>query len=333
MKRFWAFVVAGTLIAAGVGLAWLNRPLTMPSETLEVSIEPGTSTRAVSKLLVQSGLEVSPALLLAWFRLSGQAQRIKAGNYELNRGVTPLSLLEKLVRGEESQAALTFAEGWTFRQWRAALFAADFLRRDTAQWSDAEIMARLGRAGIHPEGRFFPDTYFYSKGSSDLALLRRAMHAMDHQLAQAWAQREAGLPLQSADDALTLASIIEKETGHPADRAAVAGVFVNRLRTGMLLQTDPTVIYGMGESYDGTLYKRNLQTDTPYNTYLRPGLPPTPIAMPGRAALLASVQPAHGTALYFVAKGNGRSHFSATLDEHNQAVNRYLRRRAATVEP
>ena len=186
-------------------------------------------------------------------------------------------------------------------------------------------MAALGRPGVAPEGRFFPDTYTYGKGSSDLAVLRRALHAMDRHLEAAWAQRAPDLPLKSADEALVLASIVEKETGRPEDRALVAGVFANRLRVGMLLQTDPTVIYGMGEKFDGNLRRRDLVTDTPFNTYTRPGLPPTPIAMPGKASLLAAVQPADTRALYFVARGDGSSQFSETLPEHNRAVNRYQR--------
>ena len=214
--------------------------------------------------------------------------------------------------------------GWLakVRQMRAAL-AREELRHDTASLSDAEIMQQLGRPGVPAEGRFFPDTYAYAKGSSDLAVLRRALHAMDRHLEAAWAQRSADTPLKSADEALVLASIVEKETGQAADRPQIAGVFANRLRTGMLLQTDPTVIYGLGEKFDGNLRKRDLQTDTPWNTYTRTGLPPTPIAMPGKASLMAAVQPQATRALYFVARGDGSSHFSATLEEHNRAVQRY----------
>ena len=186
-------------------------------------------------------------------------------------------------------------------------------------------MEKLGKPGIHPEGRFFPDTYTYAKGSSDMAVLKRAAKAMDKRLDAAWALRNPDTPLKSPEQALTLASIVEKETGKPSDRGQIAGVFSNRLRVGMLLQTDPTVIYGMGDRFDGNIRKRDLQTDTPYNTYTRPGLPPTPIAMPGKAALLAAVQPAPTKALYFVARGDGTSQFSATLDEHNRAVNKYIR--------
>jgi UPF0755 protein len=208
---------------------------------------------------------------------------------------------------------------------RQALAREDQLQPDSALLTDEALMAQLGRPGVHPEGRFFPDTYAYAKGSSDIALLRRALHAMDRRLEAAWAQRAADTPFQSADQALILASIVEKETGKASDRGQIAGVFTNRLRVGMLLQTDPTVIYGLGEKFDGNLRRRDLQTDTPWNTYIRAGLPPTPIAMPGKASLLAAVQPDPTRALYFVAKGDGTSHFSATLEEHNRAVHRYQR--------
>ncbi len=259
--------------------------------------------------------------------MSGQDRQIKAGNYEITAGTTPYSLLQKLARGEESLRALTLVEGWNWRQVRAALAREEALQPDSAGLSDAALMQRLGRAGVPPEGRFFPDTYTYAKGSSDLAVLRRALHAMDRHLEAAWAQRASDSPLKSPEQALILASIVEKETGRASDRPMIAGVFSNRLRIGMLLQTDPTVIYGLGDQFDGNLRKRDLQTDTPWNTYTRAGLPPTPIAMPGKAALLAAVQPQATKALYFVAKGDGSSHFSASLDEHNRAVNRYQRGR------
>jgi UPF0755 protein len=216
-------------------------------------------------------------------------------------------------------------EGWTFKQVRQALAKEELIKHDTAQATAEQIMEQLGRPGVHPEGRFFPDTYSYAKGSSDLALLRRALHAMDRKLEAAWALRAPDVPLKTPDEALILASIVEKETGRASDRPQIAGVFANRLRTGMLLQTDPTVIYGLGDRFDGNLRRRDLLADTPWNTYTRPGLPPTPIAMPGKAALLAAVQPASTRALYFVAKGDGSSHFSSSLDEHNRAVNRYQR--------
>ena len=234
-------------------------------------------------------------------------------------------LLNILVRGEDATRSLVLVEGWNVRQVRAALAKAEQLKPETAGLSDEDVMARLGRPGVHPEGRFFPDTYTYSKGSTDVALLQRAMRAMDKKLDAAWAARAPDLPLKTADQALILASIVEKETGKPADRPEVAAVFANRLRLGMPLQTDPSVIYGLGTRFDGNLRKRDLQADTPWNTYTRNGLPPTPIAMPGKAALLAAVQPAPSKSLYFVSRGDGTSQFSSSLDDHNRAVNRYQR--------
>ncbi|MBN9369165.1 MAG: endolytic transglycosylase MltG [Comamonadaceae bacterium] len=317
-------LIAGAL---GGGAAWwLHQPLDLGgAQALELEIEPGTTPRGVARAVVAAGVRTDARLLYGWFRVSGQDRRIKAGNYEIPAGTTPQGLLQKLARGEETLRALTLVEGWNFRQVRAALARDEGLRHDATVLDDAQLMDRLGRPGVAPEGRFFPDTYTYAKGSSELALLRRALHAMDRRLEAAWAQRASDTPLKSADEALTLASIVEKETGLASDRAHIAGVFANRLRVGMLLQTDPTVIYGLGEKFDGNLRKRDLQIDHPWNTYTRPGLPPTPIAMPGKAALLAAVQPQETRALYFVAKGDGSSHFSATLDEHNRAVNRYQR--------
>lgn len=320
------------LIAAGAAAAWwLQAPLpqragaAVGGAPLELEIEPGTTPRGVARAAVQAGLDVHPDLLYWWFRLSGKDRDIRAGNYEIPRGTSPQALLQKLVRGEEALRAVTLVEGWNWRQVRQALARAEQLRPDSAALSDAELMAALERPGVPPEGRFFPDTYTYAKGSSDLNVLRRALHAMDRRLEAAWAQRAPDTPLKSAEQALILASIVEKETGRAEDRAQVAGVFANRLRIGMLLQTDPTVIYGLGERFDGNLRRRDLTTDTPFNTYTRTGLPPTPIAMPGKASLLAAVQPADTRALYFVARGDGSSHFSTTLDEHNRAVNRYQR--------
>jgi len=229
------------------------------------------------------------------------------------------------VRGDESLGSARLIEGWKFRQFRAELAQAEGLKPSTAAWSDEELMAALGAPGVAPEGRFYPDTYTYSKGSSDLAVYRRAHRAMQQRLDAAWASRAADTPLKSPGDALTLASIVEKETGSPADRGKVAGVFVNRLRLGMPLQTDPAVIYGLGERFDGNLRKRDLLADAPYNTYTRSGLPPTPIAMPGKAALEAAVRPEPTKALYFVARGDGSSEFSDSLAAHNRAVNQYQR--------
>jgi UPF0755 protein len=329
VRRFFSTLFVLALLAglAGLGAAWfwLRQPLSLRAATVDLSIEPGMLPRTVAQAVRDAGVDVDPRLLYAWFRLSGEGQRIKAGSYELERGITPRRLLDKLSRGEESLRAVTLVEGWNWRQVRAALARAEQLRPDAAKLSDADLMAQLGRPGVSPEGRFFPDTYTYSRGSSDVKVLQRALRAMDKRLAQAWAVRSPQSVLKTPEEALILASIVEKETGRAADRTLIASVFQNRLRIGMPLQTDPTVIYGLGESFDGNLRRVHLQTDSPYNTYLRPGLPPTPIAMPGKASLLAAVQPAPGKAVYFVARGDGTSHFSETLDEHNRAVNKFQR--------
>ncbi len=325
--------LAGLLLLAllaGLGaLWWLHQPLDTGAgqPTLDLSIEPGTTPRGVAQAVVDAGAQTSATALFAWFRLSGQDRQIRAGSYEISPGTTPRRLLAMLVRGEESLRTVTLVEGWNWRQVRQALARAELLKPDSQGLSDEALMARLGRPGVAPEGRFYPDTYSYAKNSSDLKLLERAIKAMDKQLAKAWAARSPGVALQSPEQALILGSIVEKETGKGTDRPMIASVFHNRLRIGMRLQTDPTVIYGLGEAFDGNLRKVHLQTDTPWNTYTRTGLPPTPIAMPGKAALLAAVQPASSQALYFVAKGDGSSHFSSSLEEHNRAVNRYQRGR------
>lgn len=325
MRRVLFTLLVMLAVGASACAWWLNRDLIMDAATADLSIDPGTSVRGVVQAVQAAGVDVDPNLLYWWFRLSGQARQIKAGSYELQRGATPLSLLRKLVRGEEALRVLTLVEGWNFTQLRAALARAEHLKPDSQGLSGSAIMAQLGRPELHPEGRFYPDSYTYAKGSSDLALLKRAMRAMDRRLEAAWSQRLADTPLKSANEALILASIVEKETGRAADRAMIAGVFVNRLRVGMPLQTDPSVIYGLGDGFDGNLRKRDLLRDTPWNTYTRGGLPPTPIAMPGKAALLAVVQPAPTKALYFVARGDGSSQFSSSLEEHNRAVNKYQR--------
>ena len=322
---------AAVLLLSGGALWWLHEPMPLRlqpgNQVIDLEIEYGTSANGVAEAVVASGADVPVLLLQTWFRFSGQARLIKAGSYELVPGTTPRKLLSMLVRGEETLKNVTLVEGWNFAQVRAALQKAEQLAPDTTALSPEIIMEKLGKPGIHPEGRFFPDTYTYAKGSSDLALLKRAARAMDRRLDVAWSLRSPDTPLKSPEQALILASIVEKETGKREDRAQIGGVFSNRLRMGMPLQTDPTVIYGLGPQFDGNLRRRDLQADTPYNTYIRPGLPPTPIAMPGKAALLAAVQPAPTKALYFVSRGDGSSEFSANLDEHNRAVNKYIRGR------
>lgn len=326
MRRFFIFLVLLALLLGGSAAWWLNQPLALDAATVDLSIEPGSSGRVVAQAVSDAGVQVSPTLLYGWIRLSGDARQIKAGSYEISLGTTPRSLLKKLVRGEESLRAVTLVEGWNFSQVRAALLKAELLAPTTQGLEPDLIMNSLGKPGLHPEGRFYPDTYTYAKGSSDLAVLKRAMRAMDAKLEVAWSQRQPDTVLKTPEQALILASIIEKETGRASDRTMIAGVFTNRLRIGMLLQTDPTVIYGLGEAFDGNLRRHHLQADTPWNTYTRPGLPPTPIAMPGKASLLAAVHPADTKALYFVARGDGTSQFSASLEEHNRAVNKFQRR-------
>jgi len=248
---------------------------------------------------------------------------IKAGSYEVSRGITLYDLLNKLTRGDVTQSEIALIEGWTFRQMRERLDAHPDLRHDSKGLPDVEIMRLIGAPAQSAEGMFFPDTYLFAKQSRDLDVLLRAYRSMQRHLAREWEARAVGLPYADAYQALIMAAIVEKETGNDQDRPLVAAVFVNRLRQGMLLQTDPSVIYGLGARFDGNLRKRDLQADTPYNTYTRGGLPPTPIAMPGLASLQAALHPAASSAVYFVARGDGGSQFSRTLDEHNQAVNRY----------
>ena len=327
-RRLLTVLVMLALLVGASALWWLHRPLELAAPTVEYSVEPGSSPRSIAQGWVQAGVRTSPTLLYEWFRWSGQARGIRAGSYEIRPGTTPRALLAKMVQGDETLATLRLIEGWNFRQVRAELARAEGLKQAAAAMSDAQLMAAIGLPGVHPEGQFFPDTYAYSRGSSDLEVLKRAQRAMQRNLEQAWAMRDESLPLKSPAEALVLASIVEKETGRETDRALVAGVFTNRLRLGMPLQTDPTVIYGLGESFDGNLRRRDLQAEhNPYNTYQRRGLPPTPIAIPGKASLRAAVQPERTRALYFVARGDGSSVFSETLADHNRAVNQYQKGR------
>ena len=318
-------VLAGAL-AAGVAWWWLERPLPLAGTSAELSIEAGTTPRDVAIAWVNAGVLTHPELLYQWFRWSGQARRIRAGSYEIEVGATPRQLLDKMVQGDETLEKLRLVEGWTLRQVRAAVAAAPHLKPLSAGMSDAQLMQALGDPVTSAEGRFFPDTYAYSRGVSDLAVLRRSRAAMQRRLDAAWLQRAPDTPLKSPEQALILASIVEKETGPKDDPGLVAGVFLNRLRIGMPLQTDPTVIYGLGEAFDGNLRKRDLLADGAYNTYTRAGLPPTPIAMPGAASLQAVVKPTPTKALYFVARGDGSSVFSDNLADHNRAVNKYQKK-------
>ena len=324
--RVFALALAGVVALLGLFVWFAYTPVGLRQSPLDFTVEPGSGMRQVARQLTDAGIDTWPFALVMLARVTRQANGIKAGSYEVEAGVTPLLLLDKLTRGDTTQAELALIEGWSFRQFRAALDRHPDLRHDSAGLSDSEVLARIGADATHPEGLFFPDTYLFARRSSDVDLLRRAHRQQQRILQREWAQRAGGLPYQTAYEALVLASIVEKETGRAADRPLIASVFVNRLRGGMLLQTDPTVIYGIGPAFDGDLRKHDLVTDTPYNTYTRPGLPPTPIAMPGVAALRAVLNPPSTEYLYFVARGDGSSAFSRTLAEHNRAVARYIRK-------
>jgi len=318
-------VVIGTAGAAAWVWHWLDQPMPLAATTVELSIEPGATPREVANAWVRAGVLVHPRLLYEWFRWSGDARRIRAGSYVAGSDVSPRQLLAKMVQGDEAFERVRLIEGWTLKQFRGELARAPYLKPVSAAMSDAQLMAAIGADGVAGEGRFFPDTYLYSRGVSDLTVLKRAYQAMQRHLNAAWETRVGELPLRTPNDALILASIVEKETGKASDRAQIAGVFTNRLKVGMPLQTDPSVIYGLGETFDGNLRKRDLLTDGPFNTYTRPGLPPTPIAMPGLASLKAAVNPERTKALYFVSRGDGSSVFSESLLDHNRAVNQYQR--------
>ncbi len=326
MRRIFNLVVLLALLAtAGLGY-YVTRPLLLPATPFIFDLKQGSSLKSTARELQQAGLleQDWPFALMA--RLFGKSTQLKAGNYALEHPVSTLELLEIISQGKVSQRQASVIEGWTFKQFRDALNANTDISHDTANLTDAEILQRIGATENYPEGLFFPDTYYFSGGSSDLVIFKRAYQTMQKRLQEAWLNRATDLPLQTPYQALILASIIEKETGAPVDRDKIAAVFVNRLRKGMLLQTDPTVIYGIGEKFDGNLRRRDLLKDTAYNTYTRVGLTPTPIALPGVAALQAALHPAQTDALYFVSRGDGSSQFSSTLTAHNRAVDQYQKR-------
>src|SRR5881394_116520 len=317
-------LAAGTAFAA-FGWRALHAELPIPSAGAWLEVASGTPLRRVTAELAQRGLLDHPVLLDLYARLRGDATRIRAGEYQLALGTTPLSLVDKLVSGQVFQHQLTIVEGWRFADLLSAVRAHDAIRAGTLD--GPEIMAELGEPGVHPEGQFFPDTYFFPRGTTDLELLKTAHEALREHLAKAWEARAPDIQVRTPYEALILASIIEKETALPTERALISGVFQQRLRRNMRLQTDPTVIYGLGVGFDGNLRHQDLDRDTPYNTYTRAGLPPTPIALPGSASLEAAVRPERTDALYFVAtgRGDGSHNFSATLEEHERAVRDYLR--------
>lgn len=327
VRLILALAFLGLLAAAGYAAWHVTTPVQIAALPVEFEIQPGSGLRAAVRTMQQAGIDVRPLQFELLARALRRDPEIKAGFYRVAAPATPLELLDKLARGEVVQAELQVPEGSTFGQLRAALDASPVLRHDTAGLSVAEVLKRVGASERHPEGLFFPDTYLFARGSSDLAVLRRAYRVMQTQLAQEWAQRSADVPYKTPYEALIMASIVEKETGRAEERDRIAGVLVNRLRIGMRLQADPTVIYGMGTNFDGNLRKKDLLEDGPYNSYVRAGLPPTPISMPGLASLRAAMRPAQTQAIYYVSKGDGTSQFSNTLDEHNRAVGKYQLKR------
>ena len=325
IKRLIALAVLLALMGAG-GLAWYgNRPLQFEPLPKTLNVVPGTNLRSLSAMLEREGVVGNAQVFWLLGRILGKAGTLKVGVYTLDRPLTPLELYAMIQRGEVSQAMVQFIEGWNWREVRAALAAQPMLKNESASMSDTEILQAIGAGEDHIEGLLFPDTYFYAPHTSDLSVLRRAYRRQHEKLMAAWETRAPGLPYRTPYEALIMASIVEKETGVAFERPRIAGVFLNRLRLGMRLQTDPTVIYGLGNRYDGNLHKIDLQRDTPYNTYTRAGLPPTPIAMPSEASIQAALNPSKTDALYFVARGDGTHAFSSTLEAHNRAVNRYQR--------
>ncbi len=334
-KLFFLLLILLILIGATL-LLWANQPLLdKGSEPIGFAIKPGSGVRASGQQIADAGVPMQPLAFEVLARVSGNSTQLKAGSYALEAGTTPLGLVQQIVKGRFAHESLAIIEGWNFRQMRAAIAANPALKHDTLALSDAELLAKVAPNSeySHPEGLFFPDTYLFAKGTSELQVYRQAYASLMKRLQAEWEKRDPELPYKTPYDALIMASIIEKETGREAERATVAAVFINRLRLGMLLQTDPTVIYGMGERYEGRIRKRDLQTDTTYNTYTRAGLPPTPIALPGARSLRAAFRPAQSKALYFVARGDGTSHFSNSLDEHNRAVDKFQRGRSVTISP
>ncbi len=329
LKRFVLLVSIGAFLFTGWLYYYVNTPVNLPTVPYKFSIKSGSSLTSVGKQLTEADILPNTWSFVLLSRVMGHDSSLKAGNYKLSENTSPLQLLKIITEGDVhiEQAEIKFIEGWTFRQFRKTLNEHPDIQHDTIELSDRNILQLVGADENVAEGLFFPDTYYFVEGSSDIVILKRAYKIMQNNLALVWAASDRDLPLDTPYQALILASIIEKETGKDTDRGTIAGVFINRLRSGMLLQTDPTVIYGLGEKFDGNLRKKDLQKDNEYNTYTRSGLPPTPIAMPGLASIKAALNPAETDALYFVAKGNGESHFSKNLAEHNRAVAKYQKNR------
>lgn len=335
----WLFKLLGVIvlgISLYLGWYWqsynhfISTPVSLSHTSVEFVVPSGASVSSISQALVAKGIIEDAFLFSLMARFKGQEANIKAGEYTLSQGMLPEVMLSLFIQGKVKQYVFTIIEGWSFRQLMIALGGSPHLTHHLKNKSPSEVMAIIGFAGEHPEGRFLPDTYHFPNGTSDIQFLVRAYKSMSKVLETEWAAREISIPLKNVYEALILASIVEKETGAIHERKQIAGVFTRRLNKNMRLQTDPTVIYGMGERYEGNLRKKDLKADTPYNTYRRKGLPPTPIAMPGKAAINAVLHPAKEKTLYFVAKGDGSHYFSETLKEHNKAVRKYqiLQRKA-----
>jgi len=323
IKHLIKYVIFGLLLAAGWMVYYANTTLALSSLPFEFTLKHGSSLKSVSKQLTDAGVLREPWSFTVLVRAFGKAGEVKAGNYLLENNLTPLQLFHKITKGDVTQSEIAVIEGWTFKQLRMALDAHPGILHETAGLSEQEVMSRLGASEHEAEGMFFPDTYYFSSGMSDLSILKRAYQNMQNHLTRLWNERDPGIPYKNSYEALIMASIVEKETAKASERSMIAAVFINRLRLGMRLQTDPTVIYGLGENFDGNLHKQDLIADTAYNTYTRTGMPPTPIALPGLEAIHAALHPAKSSALYFVAKGEGAHQFSSSLEEHNRAVLRY----------
>jgi UPF0755 protein len=327
IRKLFLLGLLGAALAGGWLYHFATQPLTLPRAPFDFTVRSGAGVKVLSRQLADEGLFIESQSFWVLARLLGRSGAIQAGTYRLDKPLTPVELLDKLERGEVVLLEMLFVEGTTFRQWLSQIAQHKQIRQTLAGRSDTEIRAAVGLGGEPPEGWFFPDTYRFAPGVADVEILKRAHAAMKRRLADAWAARDPSLPFKSPYEALILASIVEKETGAAAERPIIASVFVNRLRRGMRLQTDPTVIYGMAEAFDGNIRKKDLSADTPWNTYTRDGLPPTPIAMPGLGSLRAVSRPADTSFLYFVSKGDGTHQFTGTLEEHNRAVARYQLKR------
>ena len=339
LNKLIFFILVPILLLAVASLAgayyWMHHPLDLPAEKVDIIVPSGTTPSGVSRLLNQAGIHVNQQAFVLMSRLAELDKKLKAGGYQVVRGDSPWLIVKRMADGDMTQRQLTIVEGWNLRQIRSALSQHPDIKQTLSGISDAELISRLGQnvgdwlsaqsiSSRHAEGLFFPDTYIFSIGTPDVEILQRAARAQIAVIDKAWPERQSGLPIKNPYEALILASIVEKETGKATDRARISGVFINRLRVNMPLQTDPTVIYGMGEAYNGKIRKQDLLTDTPWNTYTRNGLPPSPIASVGKAALIAALQPESHQYLYFVSKGDGSSAFSATLPEHNKNVSTYI---------